>query len=103
MELLSNNKRYLMAVEAIAIISLAVCLLSLRHEGEVSINSWQAIGAYVSGVIFSIAFFPLCYLAWFRNTKKTTLYYFKQTFYWVLALSFAVIFIVIGSMFHANS
>lgn len=99
MAFVSDKKRYLVATEIVAIVTLAVCVLFMRAESDLSLISWQAIGSFISGIIFLLAFFPLCYSAWFSHAEKTTAYYFKQAFFWLLLVSLACIVIYIGGMF----
>ena len=71
MEFIAKNKAVLIASEVLAALVLAVCIFSLRTEGSVALNSWQAVGSFVSAVVFVLAFLPLCYFKWFRNSKWT--------------------------------
>ncbi|WP_206485608.1 hypothetical protein [Thalassotalea sp. G2M2-11] len=99
MEVILANKRYLVAVEIISALMLALCIIAIKSEGEVAVDSWQAIGSYISVACFSVAFFPLCYLSWFSHTVKNVSYYFKLIFFWLLALAAVIILMGIGSMF----
>ena len=101
MEFIAKNKAILIASEMLAALVLAVCIFSLRTEGSVALNSWQAVGSFISAVVFVLAFFPLCYFKWFRNSKRTLGYYLMQCFFWLLVSSFAVVLVGIGGKFVA--
>lgn len=103
MEYILKYKPTFIGIVTIGLISLAVCVLSLRSAGEATLNTWQAIGSLVSVIIIGIGFFPLCYALWFVKEKNKALYYFHQTLYWSFTIAFIVIIIGISAIYIENT
>ena len=103
MEWIRNNKKYLIAVLAISVILIFAILYPLRNtNGTQSIATWQLGVMAVPWVLFGASFFPLMYLSWFGENKKSITINLLKLFYWVLLSGFVAIFVGIYAIFVFN-
>jgi hypothetical protein len=98
-----NHKRSFISLEILGIVFSGICIYSLRSLGETALYTWQALGLFSSVIVFSLGFFPLCYVAWFKNESEMVSFYAKQVLFWVFSLVFIGIIISIGSIYIENT
>jgi hypothetical protein len=103
MDLILANKRFFVAIEVVSAIALALCIMSIKSESEVSVHSWQGICSFISALVFTAAFFPLCYLSWFSEATRNFSYYFNQVLFWLFAFGAAGTLLGIAYIFLMHS
>jgi hypothetical protein len=84
-QLIERYKALLIAVEVVSVALFAAELFYFRQSGVIQPNPITAISILLPPLIATLCFFPLCYLAWFRQESSSPLRRFKLLFFWLFA------------------
>jgi hypothetical protein len=103
MDYILNHKRLFISLGILGIVLFSICIYSLRSLGETALYTWQVLGLFSSVIVFSLGFFPLCYVAWFKNEREVFSFYAKQILFWTFSLVFIGIILSIGSIYIENT
>jgi hypothetical protein len=101
-QLIDQYKRALIASELVFVAAFAAELFFLHKHGSFQPSRVAAIAILMPPLGASICFFPLCYLAWFRQPGSPAFRVFKLLFFWFIAAGVALIWlnILVASLGH---
>jgi len=96
------NKKYFIATEVVSIL-LLFSIFKLSDFDESLNNQWYFIASICISFIAVCAFFPLCYLSWFKKPTNGIYHYLKLSMFWVGVFVSLVIFVGVVNILVTNT
>jgi len=99
---IGQYKRALIVSELVFVAAFAAELFYLHKHGSFQPGRVAAIAILLPPLGASLCFFPLCYLAWFRQPNSSVFRVFKLLFFWFAAAGVSLIWfnILVASLRH---